>query len=170
MKTFFTILLLTFLTVLASHSNPVGKDESSRQTTTGKDFEKEVKLALEALDYKATTQVQVGTRPNGSRHLIDLVAHKDGQSFLISLKWQQSTGTAEQKVPYELICLSEALKQSRGKHKAAYLVLGGEGWTLKQFYLSGGLDRHLNLDQPVKLLNLENFLKLAKEDRLSGKP
>lgn len=98
--------------------------------------------------------------------MIDIVAKKDDSSYLISLKWQQTSGTAEQKVPYELICLSEALKQSRGAHKAAYLVLGGEGWTLKKFYLSGGLERHLSLDQPVKLLGLEDFLLLATENKL----
>lgn len=140
--------------------------KSARNTTTGKDFEKEVKLKLEKLGYQVSEQVQVGTRPNGSRHMIDIVARKNEQSWLISLKWQQTSGTAEQKVPYELICLSEALKQSRGTHEAAYLVLGGEGWTLKKFYLAGGLDRHLSLDQPVKLLNLENLLKIAKEDQL----
>jgi len=122
-------------------------DSLARNTTTGKEFEAFVKKALEELDYQVTEQVQVGTRPNGGRHMIDLVVQRDNKSYLISLKWQQSSGTAEQKVPYELICLSEALKQSRGAHTAAYLVLGGEGWTLKKFYLSGGLKRHLKLDQ-----------------------
>jgi len=27
------------------------------------------------------------------------------EAILISLKWQQSSGTAEQKVPFEVICL-----------------------------------------------------------------
>ena len=141
-------------------------EKSARNTTTGKDFEREVKIALEKIGYEVEEQVQVGTRPNGSRHMIDLVIKKNEKSWLISLKWQQSSGTAEQKVPYELICLSEALKQSRGAHQAAYLVLGGEGWTLKKFYLSGGLERHLSLDQPVKLLNFEDLLELAKKEQL----
>lgn len=140
--------------------------KNPRNTTTGKDFEKEVTAALEKLGYQVSEQVQVGTRPNGSRHMIDIIAKKNGQSWLVSLKWQQTSGTAEQKVPYELICLSEALKQSRGAHNAAYLVLGGDGWSLKKFYLAGGLDRHLSLDQPVKLLNFEKLLKLAREDSL----
>ena len=142
------------------------KVKPARNTTTGKQFETEVKMALQGLGFRVAEQVQVGTRPNGGKHMIDIVAKKGEHSWLISLKWQQSSGTAEQKVPYEVICLSEALKQSRGQHKAAYLVLGGDGWTLKKFYLSGGLDRHLSLDQPVQVLSLDRLLELAQKGLL----
>ena len=166
-SSFFPLLLSLSLSITpAALGQETKVAPPARNTTTGKDFESVVKKSLEKQGYQVAEQVQVGTRPNGGRHMIDLVAEKDGKSYLISLKWQQSSGTAEQKVPYELICLSEALKQSRGAHDAAYLVLGGEGWTLKKFYLAGGLDRHLSLDQPVKLLDFESLLKLAKEDRL----
>jgi len=43
---------------------------------------------------------------------------------LISMKWQQVSGTAEQKVPFEVICLIEALKNNGGRYSKAYLVLG----------------------------------------------
>jgi pyruvate/2-oxoglutarate dehydrogenase complex dihydrolipoamide acyltransferase (E2) component len=149
-----------------SQPSPAEDAPSARDTTTGKDFEDLVRKSLQDLGYEVAEQVQVGTRPNGSKHMIDLVAKKDGKSTLISLKWQQSSGTAEQKVPYEMICLSEALKQSRGAHTAAYLVLGGEGWTLKEFYLSGGLKRHLKLDQAVDLLSVEDVLTRAEQNKL----
>ena len=164
-----TALIITSALLLfsaLSHSEELKVPSPARNTTTGKEFETLVKKSLENHGYHVAEQVQVGTRPNGSKHMIDLVAKKGGISYLVSLKWQQTSGTAEQKVPYELICLSEALKQSRGAHKAAYLILGGDGWTLKEFYLSGGLNRHLSLDQPVQLLGLEAFLKLAKEEQL----
>ena len=32
---------------------------------------------------------------------------KNGRQFLVSVKWQQVSGTAEQKVPFEVICLVE---------------------------------------------------------------
>ena len=140
--------------------------KAPKASSTGHEFEEQVQTSLEALGYTVQDQIQVGTRPNGGKHYIDLVATKDEQSFLISLKFQSTRGTAEQKIPYELICLSEALKQARGKHKAAYLVLGGDGWTLKKFYLSGGLDRHLKLNPLVKLLSPKDLLKLASEGKL----
>jgi hypothetical protein len=45
-------------------------------------------------------------------------------SNFVSLKWQQVGGTAEQKVPFEVMCLADAVRAGH-----AYLVLGGDGWT-----------------------------------------
>lgn len=170
-----TTLLLSgiLLTETSSQENEAPSKEPKspiRNTTTGKGFEQLIAKQLTEAGYAVESQVQVGTRPNSGRHYIDLVVKKDQHSFLVSLKWQQSSGTAEQKIPYEMICLSEALKQSRGAHNQAFLVLGGEGWTLKEFYLSGGLDRHLSLDQPVELLSAETFLERAKNDQLWKEP
>ena len=137
----------------------------ARDTSTGKVHEAMIRAGLEAGGYQIEEQTQVGTRPNGRKHMVDLITIRDGPSILISLKWQQVGGTAEQKIPFEAICLSEALKQSRGTHQAAFLVLGGKGWSLKEFYLSGGLDRHLTLDQPVKLLSPEELIAWAKANQ-----
>src|SRR5437879_5145760 len=61
--------------------------------------------------------------------LVDAIAEKDDQRFLISLKWQQTGGTAEQKVPFEVISLADVVL--RENFVKAYLVLGGERWTLR---------------------------------------
>jgi hypothetical protein len=88
--------------------------------------------------YKFAKQAMIGSRPGGGAHKIDVLA-RDAQdrSYLISLKWQQVGGTAEQKVPFELICLVDIVKRNPGRFQAAYLVLGGTAWKLKDFYLSG---------------------------------
>ncbi|MDP0491883.1 MAG: hypothetical protein Q7Q71_12615 [Verrucomicrobiota bacterium JB023] len=138
----------------------------ARNTTTGKDFEKIVKRALIHGGYQVEEQVPVGQRPNGSKHLIDLVAKRGDEAFLISLKWQQSAGTAEQKVPYEVICLSKALEQSKEQYDKAYLVLGGDGWTLKEFYLGPELAKHLKLERPVQVTSLEAFIFQASKKTL----
>ena len=78
-----------------------------RDTSTGKVHEAMIRAGLEAGGYQIKEQTQVGTRPNGRKHMIDLIATRDGHSILISLKWQQVGGTAEQKIPFEAICLSE---------------------------------------------------------------
>jgi hypothetical protein len=41
---------------------------------------------------------------------VDLVAEKAGEECLISMKWQQTSGTAEQKVPFEILCLAETIR------------------------------------------------------------
>lgn len=54
---------------------------------------------------------------------------KAQRRILVSMKWQQTSGTAEQEVPFEVLCLAEAVRQ--GLADVSYLVLGGAGWTLR---------------------------------------
>ena len=138
----------------------------ARDTSTGKVHEVMVRAGLEEGGYQIEEQTQVGTRPNGRKHMVDLIATRDGHSVLISLKWQQVNGTAEQKIPFEAICLSEALKQSHPKYDKAYIVLGGEGWTLKDFYTSPDFLPHLNLSHPVSVLRTDQFIAFANQKKL----
>jgi len=94
---------------------------------------------------------------------VDAIAIKDDKKFLISLKWQQVSGTAEQKIPYEIICLLKALKDSNDSYSKAYLVLGGEGWTMRNFYVEGGLNEYLQGTENVKIVTFENFIFLANK-------
>ncbi len=138
---------------------------AARNTRTGGVLEAMVLPALTNGGYDYETQVKIGERPSGRRHFLDVLARDgEGGEYLVSLKWQQTSGTAEQKVPYEMICLAEAiLKEPRRK---AYLVLGGSGWTLREYYLSGGLGAHLRHAGLVTLIDLENFVALANQRRL----
>lgn len=105
-----------------------------RDTRTGAVLEAMIIPALERGGYKWKKQVTVGTRPNGRRHKVDVIAYSNtGEKYLISLKWQQTSGTAEQKVPFEVICLADTILKYKSKYSKAYLVLGGEGWTLRNF-------------------------------------
>ncbi len=109
-------------------------------------------------------QQQVGNRFGGGKHFVDVLAEKDGRKFLISLKWQQTPGTTEQKVPFEVICLADAVVNH--DFEKAYLVLGGEGWKLRSFYTSGGLkDELVNADK-VYILTLESFVAKANNSLL----
>lgn len=138
---------------------------SPRDTGTGAVLEAMVLPALRHSGYVYRTQVRIGERLGGGRHVVDVVAEdKDGGVILISLKWQQVSGTAEQKVPFEAICLAEAVLSGAGSR--AYLVLGGSGWKLRQFYVDGGLDRHLNLGDRVRIVSLEDFIGKANRGLL----
>jgi len=137
---------------------------SPRDTRTGGVLERMVLPALERGGYTYTTQVNLGQRLGGGKHLVDAVVEKDGQKFLLSVKWQQVSGTAEQKVPFEVICLTEALSQ--GPYEKAYLVLGGEGWKLRSFYTTGGLTKHLNNAHKVEVTTLESFVGRANQGKL----
>src|SRR6187397_491215 len=91
--------------------------------------------ALERGGYEYFRQVDIGERLGGGKHIVDLVAYDAaGHGFLVSMKWQQTSGTAEQKVPYEAMCLIQAVLGEPERYTKAYLVLGGPSWTLRSFY------------------------------------
>ena len=137
----------------------------SRNTRTGKIFEATILPALESSGYIVKVQQTIGTRPNGSRHIVDsIVSDTSGRRVLVSLKWQQTSGTAEQKVPYEVLCLADAV--GSGEFELAYLVLGGEGWTLRKFFVEGGLDPYLNNCENVKIIRFEAFLTKVMKGEL----
>jgi hypothetical protein len=139
---------------------------SPRDTKTGKVLEAMIVPSLANGGYAYQTQVNVGRRPGGRRHMVDVLATKDGQAILVSLKWQQVGGTAEQKVPFEVISLTQAVLDSNGKYQKAYLVLGGGGWTLREFYTSGGLKKYLEYADKVEIQSLEQFVAFANQGRL----
>ena len=120
--------------------------------------------ALNRGGYRVSAQVHIGRRLGLRKHVVDLVAERASARFLISLKWQQVSGTAEQKVPFELICLLDAILN--GAAQKAYLVLGGEGWTLRDFYTSGGLAPYIDYRQAVELMTLEAFAARANAGEL----
>jgi hypothetical protein len=120
--------------------------------------------ALEEGGYSYRVQAKLGRRFGIGSHVVDAVVQKDGREVLISLKWQQVSGTAEQKVPFEVLCLLEAMEN--GPYEKAYLVLGGEGWKLRTFYTSGGLAKYLSYADRVEILTLEGFVAKANSGKL----
>jgi hypothetical protein len=136
----------------------------ARDTRTGGVLEKMILPALERGGYSYKVRMKVGKRLGCGSHFVDVVAEKEEMKYLISLKWQQVAGTAEQKIPYEVICLAEALEA--GEYTRAYVVLGGEGWTLRQFYTSGALEKYLKRIEKVRLVTLERFVGMANSGRL----
>ena len=135
-----------------------------RNTKSGAVLEQMVLPALTLGGYQARMQVISGARPGGRSHRVDAVAERDGQTILVSLKWQQSSGTAEQKVPFEVMCLADAVREGLGAR--AYLVLGGPGWTLREYFTSGALTEHLVHASLVRVVSLEEFVARANSSRL----
>jgi hypothetical protein len=81
----------------------------ARNTRTGQVLEMMVLPALEMGGYFVEKQVRLGERLGGGKHYADILATKGDESIVVSLKWQQSSGTAEQKVPYEYMCLANTV-------------------------------------------------------------
>jgi hypothetical protein len=137
---------------------------SPRNTTTGGVLEAMVVPALLRGGYEVQKQVDVGERLGGGKHFVDAVASKNGQHFLVSLKWQQTSGTAEEKVPFEMMCLADALRTA--KYSQAYLVLGGDGWKRRDYFISGSMVEQLKNSEKVHVMTLERFTAFANDGRL----
>lgn len=129
-------------------------------------MEQMVLPALEMGKYEVQTGVVIGTRLGVTRHKIDVLAKDtDSRLHLVSLKWQQVGGTTEQKIPFEIISLVDALTRNK-RFSAAHLVLGGDGWKYKDFYISGGMDPFIKKAKLVKIYSLEQFVSLANQGKL----
>lgn len=138
-----------------------------RDTRTGTVLEQMVLPALTRGGYTYETQKHIGTRLGGRRHIVDVLAvDAAGHKYLVSLKWQQVGGTAEQKVPFEVICLADAIINNGGQFRKAYLVLGGAGWSLRNFFVGGGLSSHLTHSGLVSIVTLEDFVAQANRGAL----
>ena len=138
----------------------------ARDTRTGSVMERMILPALEMGGYEVERNVHIGSRLGVSKHRIDTLAvDGGGRSHLISLKWQQVQGTAEQKIPFEVICLVDAMLEDDRFYRA-HLVLGGNGWRYKEFYLAGGLNPYLNNAHLVNLTSLEDFVQKANQGSL----
>ena len=135
-----------------------------RNTGTGRVLEQAVLPALERGGYEVERQVRLSDRLGGGRHYGDIVASKDGERILISLKWQQTSGTAEQKVPYEYMCLADVLSKDPEIHRA-YIVIGGDGWTKHSFFLNE-LNDWVNTEEFVDVVLLNPFMAKANQGNL----
>lgn len=139
-----------------------------RDTSTGTILESIMRPALEKNGYTITTQTEIGPALGGRKHKIDvLVTTSTGIVIPISVKWQQVPGTAEEKVPFEIIKLIHAVKTSGERFPYAYLVLGGMGWSaLKEFFLKDGLREYIRGYDLVRVVSLEDFITRANRKAL----
>jgi hypothetical protein len=127
----------------------------SRDTTTGRTYEKKIYFLFEQLNYSFRRQVNIGRKRNGGRHIIDLIEGKT----LISLKNQTVAGTAEEKVPFEVMKLQHAI-DDYGYDDAIIVLNGDSGWTWKDYYLSNEFQESMSILYPkVKIMSHEQFIK-----------
>ena len=65
-----------------------------------------------------------------------------------------------------LASLANAILAGGGFYAKAYLVLGGRGWKLRDFYVEGGLKQYLKHADLVTILSLEDFVAKANKGQL----
>lgn len=133
----------------------------TRDTTTGSDFESLIEIAIKRSCEKnkmtALSQVNVGEKPGGGRHRVDWeVFYTDNPNIrgLISCKIQNTSGTAEEKIVYEVIKLLHTMQED-SRYVHSWIVMGGTGWSssMKNF-----IDTKLNQWVPAMQDKVTIFL------------
>jgi hypothetical protein len=140
-----------------------------RGTRSGSTLERAIEAALVNNGYGIEKQKDVGTRPSGGRHKVDIaVTRPSGTKFLMSLKWQQVGGTTEEKIPYEIIKLLHGLRENGGAYDKAYILLGGDGWSsgMVNFYLSEQFRSYIRGSERIEVLLMNDAIKRANQDTL----
>lgn len=154
---------------------------SPRDTGTGTVLEYTILPALERNAYTYFARSRTGSRRRrdpdprllpdpfrlNKKHRLDvLVLTEEGEKIAISAKWQQVDGTAEEKVPMEVLRLLSFIEQ--GLLSRAYLLLAGGGWSLKNYFLSETFLDHFCSQQKGKLriVDLDTLLSLINQKKL----
>ena len=106
-----------------------------RDTTTGSDYEEIVSLCIkrscERNHLSAKSQSTIGDKPGGGKHRVDWEIYRlDNPNIrgLISCKFQSTSGTAEEKIVYEVIKLLHAMKSDE-RFVKSWIIMGGDGWS-----------------------------------------
>jgi len=121
--------------------------------------------ALNQGGYQISKRGHVGLIPGAGRCQVDLVTSTNRETWLVAVTAQEDDGTAENKVPYTVMCLAKG-RLDNPDCRGAYLIIEGPGWKLKDFYLGGGLAEYLVHHHLVKIVDLDQFTDLAKRDAL----
>lgn len=108
---------------------------AQRDTTTGSNYEAIIEMCIkrscEKNELTAISQATVGDKPGGGKHRVDWEIYRTSDpNFrgLISCKFQGTSGTAEEKIAYEVIKLLYSMKTDT-RYKKSWIIMGGEGWS-----------------------------------------
>ncbi|MER3448146.1 MAG: hypothetical protein C4291_15585 [Candidatus Dadabacteria bacterium] len=85
----------------------------------------------------------------------------------MSAKWQQTKGTAEEKILWDIANLI-AIVRGSGRYRKAYVVLGGGGFSngMRDFLLRQGHSSVLQDGHLVEVVSLDEFLARANQGRM----
>ena len=129
-----------------------------KNTTTGVKFETEIQYLLENFsDHSFKPQFNIGLKRNGGKHYVDILLNGEE---LISLKYQQVYGTAEEKIPFEFMKLQHAVDDYG--YRSATIVISGpdSAWKWKDYYLSNEFSSQMKRIYPdVNIMELKDFMK-----------
>lgn len=139
---------------------------ASRDTSTGSNYEQIIEMCLSRSCEKNSLikipQSTVGKKPGGGNHRVDWEIYRQddpGMRGLVSCKFQKSSGTAEEKIAYEVIKLLHSMNEDI-RFKKSWIVMGGDGWSAgMKIFVRNDLPRWIPAMQgKVFILNTDEFI------------
>ena len=137
-----------------------------RDTTTGSSYEAIIEMCIkrscEKNNLKASNQVTIGVKPGGGKHRVDWeisdITNPDKRG-LISCKYQGTSGTAEEKIAYEVIKLLHAMKID-SRYEKSWIIIGGEGWSpgMREFMKFHLKDWIPEMNQKIIILTTDQLI------------
>ena len=138
---------------------------AQRDTTTGSNYEAIIEMCIkrscEKNELTAVSQATIGEKPGGGKHRVDWEIFRNADSTfrgLISCKFQGTSGTAEEKIAYEVIKLLHAMKID-SRYKKSWIIMGGDGW-------SPGMKNFVNLHLEEWIPEMKNKIEILTTDQL----
>ena len=120
--------------------------------------------SIPGIDLDHSTKVSCAYRqPSG--------ASEEQRKIYVEADGEQVAGRAVQEAEcaIEADVLNQVLTQAQARFDSVAphsLVLGGEGWKLRTFYVDGGLKSHLVHADKVDIMTLEAFVARANQGKL----
>jgi hypothetical protein len=138
---------------------------ASRDTTTGSNYEAIIEMCIKRScdknNLEAISQANIGIKPGGGKHRVDWeIIDKENPNLrgLISCKYQGTSGTAEEKMAYEVIKLLYTMKLDP-RYKKSWIIMGGEGW-------STGMRTFINNHLSDWIPEMQNKISILTTDQL----
>jgi len=138
---------------------------ASRDTTTGSSYEAIIEMCIkrscEKNELSAFPQSTVGEKPGGGKHRVDWEIFRTTEPNLrglISCKYQGTSGTAEEKIAYEVIKLLYSMKMDP-RYTKSWIIMGGEGW-------STGMREFINTHLVEWIPEMRNKVEILTTDQL----
>ena len=121
---------------------------------------------LEKFSEDIQSNTVIGRRPHGPLYKASHTFRLNGKSYAVVCKFQNTAGSVDFKLPYEIISLAYSVENS-DKIQKGFLVLGGYGYSkgMLNFVLN---DMHdwLNITHDVEILLFDEFVKRLRSSTL----
>jgi hypothetical protein len=121
---------------------------------------------LEKFSTDVNKHVNIGFRPHGTKYSASYVFTLGLKKFAVVSKFQNTGGSVDFKLPYELISLANCVNNSESISQG-YLILGGLGYGKGMLkFITQDVEEWINIGKYTKALLFEDFLHKLRNNQL----